>query len=203
MSRSNNPIRLAITLAGAIATLLIGGCSTTVEGKPAADPAPVPTEGPGSDPVAWTDRLCGAVVAFAEPAAAKPDYNAAGDLPAVKRTFTDYLASVVTGVQKGRAQLGTIGRSPVPGGDEIVGKAQNALTFLEQDFAGARASMDATDANNAETFLAALTHAEATVKGIKPPNVLADAAAVPRLKTAAQSAPQCQTLSTMAGAAPR
>lgn len=203
MSRSNVPVQLVSTIVSALAALAIAGCSTTVAGKPAPDPAPAPSEGPGSDPVAWTDRLCGAVVSFASPAAAKPDYNAAGDLPAVKRTFTDYLAGVVTGVQKGRARLGTIGRSPIPGGDEIVGKAQSALTFLEQDFAGARAAMDATDANNAEAFVAALTHAEATVNGIKPPSVLADAAAVPRLKKAAESARQCQALSNMAGAAPR
>jgi hypothetical protein len=203
MSRSNHLAQLIPAIVSAVTALLIAGCSTTIAGNPSADPAPAPSEGPGSDPVSWTDRLCGAVVAFATPAAAKPDYNSAGDLPAVKRTFTDYLAAVVAGVQKGRAQLGSIGRSPVPGGDEIVGKVQSSLTFLEQDFAGARAAMDATDANNAETFVAALTHAEATVNGIKSPNVLGDAAAVPRLKKAAESAPQCQALSRMAGAAPR
>ena len=56
---------LSLMLAAIVSALLLAaGCTTTVTGSPVADPAPAPTEGPGSDPVLWVDRVCGALLSF-------------------------------------------------------------------------------------------------------------------------------------------
>jgi hypothetical protein len=205
MTRSSRPSQIAPALLAVVLTALVAltGCTATVGGSPAADPAPAPTEGPGSDPVAWVDRVCGAALSFAIPATAAPDFAGMTDLPAVQRTFSDYLGTVVTGVQQGRTQLDAVGRSPVPGGDEAVGRAESALQFLEQDFAGAKTAVDTADPNNPDTFLAALTQVEATLGAITPPDPLGDVSSTPRLQRAAERAAQCQQLSTLAPAAPR
>ena len=62
-----------LALAAALSTLLVGtGCTATISGSPVADPAPAPTEGPGSDPVLWVDRVCGSLLAFTGPALTQP-----------------------------------------------------------------------------------------------------------------------------------
>jgi hypothetical protein len=178
-------------------------CTSTVGGNPTADPAPAPTEGPGSDPVMWADRACTAVLSFAVPATAAPDFSASNDLPAVQRTVSDYLGGVVAGVQQGRAQLEAVGRAPVQGGDEAIGRAESAMQFLEQDFTGAKATMDTADPTNRESFLTVLGQVEATLAAITPPDLLRDLSSSPRLQRATERAEQCQQLAGLAAAVPQ
>jgi hypothetical protein len=187
----------------ATAMLLIAGCTSTVGGTPAADPAPAPTEGPGSDPVAWTDRACEAVLRFAAPATSAPDFTATPDLPAIQRTVSAYLGTVVTGAKQGRAQLAQVGRAPEPAGDEAVGRAQSAMGALEEDIGGVKAAMDDADANDPEAFIATLTQVESRLSAVAAPNLLGDLAAAPRLQRAAERAAQCQRLSALAANVPR
>jgi hypothetical protein len=187
----------------ATAMLLIAGCTSTVGGTPAADPAPAPIEGPGSDPVAWADRACEAVLSFAAPATSAPDFAATRDLPAVQRTVSTYLSTVVTGAQQGRARLAQVGRAPEPAGDEAVGRARSAMGTLEEDIGGVKAAMDDADANDPEAFLATLTQVESKLSAVAPPNLLGDLAAAPRLQRAAERAVQCQRLSALAANLPR
>jgi hypothetical protein len=187
----------------AIGTLLAAGCTTTVEGTPAADSAPAPTAGPGSDPVPWADRLCAAVLSFAVPATSPPDFSATSDLPSVQRTFSAYLGSVVTGAQQGRAQLAAIGAAPEPAGDEVVRRVEAALGGLEEDFGSVKAAVDATDPNDRAAFLGALDQAESTLSGVAAPNPVNELATAPRLQRAAERAEQCQRLSTLAATTPR
>ena len=201
MTRSTRPTLTAVAVL--VAAAVLAGCTTTVAGNPGADPAPTPTEGPGSDPVAWADRLCGAVMSFAVPATTPPAIPPGADLPTVKGAVSDYLGTVLNGVQRGRSQLGSIGRSPVQGGNDVVGRAQSALEFLEQDFTGAKTAVDAADANNPESVMTALNQAQSTFDAITPPNPLADLSATPRLQKAAERATQCQQLSALSATAPR
>jgi hypothetical protein len=201
MTRSTR-IALAAT-AALVGAAALAGCTTTVTGTAGADPAPTPTEGPGSDPVAWADRLCGAVMSFAVPATTPPAIPQGADLPTVKQAVSDYLGTVLNGVQQGREQLGSVGRSPVQGGDDAVGRAQSALEFLEQDFTGAKTAVDASDPNNPQSVMDALTRAQSTFDAITPPNPLADLSATPRLQKAAGRSTQCQQLSALAATAPR
>ncbi len=188
-------------LAGA--ALLTAGCTATVGGRPAADTAPVPTEGPGSDPVAWSDRVCGAVLSFAVPATSAPDYSRTSDLPAVQRTVSSYLDTVIAGAQQGQARLADVGRAPEPGGDEAARRAQDALRALEEDFGGVKTTVDAMDPDDPQAFMSTLAQVESKVSAVATPNPLGDLTAAPRLYRAAERSAQCQKLSALAADAPR
>jgi hypothetical protein len=192
------PIALVLAVLAGLA-----GCTSSVGGNPTADPAPAPTEGPGSDPVVWVDRVCGAVLSFAVPATAAPDFSRSKDLPAVQRTVSEYLGSVVAGVQQGRAQLGAVGQSPVHGGDEAIGRTESAMQFLEQDFSGAKTTMDTANPGDRQSFMAVLTQVETTLAAIRPPDLLRDLTTTPRLQRAAERATQCQQLSSLAAVVPQ
>src|SRR3712207_8286089 len=109
----------------------------SVDGTAVADPAPAPTEGPGSDPVAWVDRVCGALLSFTTPALEQPDFGDA-DLASIKTRLSDYLGTIVTGLQQTRTELGEGGRSPAETGDETATRIEGALVALEQDIATAK-----------------------------------------------------------------
>jgi hypothetical protein len=186
----------------AAATLLTAGCTTTVGGTPAADTAP-PSEGPGSDPVAWADRVCEAVLSFAVPATSAPDFSRSADLPAVQRTVSSYLDTVITGAQRGKEQLGEVGRAPEPGGDEAARRAQDALGALEEDFGGIKTTVDGMNPNDPAAFMTTLAQVESKVSAVAPPNPLGDLTTAPRLYRAAERSPRCQRLSALASDAPR
>ena len=186
----------------ATAVLLTTGCASTVGGTPRRR-APVPSEGPGSDPVAWADRVCEAVLSFAVPATSAPDFTATSNLPAVQQTVSAYLGAVVTGAQQGREQLAEVGRAPESAGDDAVGRAQSAMEALAEDFGGIKASVDGANANDPDAFVATLTQVESRLSAVDPPNLLGDLAAAPRLQRAAERAAQCQQLTALAANAPR
>jgi hypothetical protein len=202
-SRRPPALRVLATAAFAVTALLTAGCTTTVGGTPAANTAPVPSEGPGSDPVAWGDRLCEAVLSFAVPATSAPDFSKSSDLPALQRTVSSYLDSVVTGAQQGQAKLAEVGAAPEPGGDDAARRAQDALGTLEEDFGGFKATVDDMNPDDPEAFMGTLTQVESKVSAVTPPNPLGDLAAAPRLYRAAERSPQCQRLSALAADAPR
>jgi hypothetical protein len=204
MTRSSRGFALIgklTTAAFVVAVLLTAGCASTVGGSPAA--APVPSEGPGSDPVAWADRVCEAVLSFAVPATSAPDFTTTSDLPAVQQTVSAYLGTVVTGAQQGRKQLAEVGRAPESAGDDAVGRAQSAMEALADDFGGIKASVDGANTNDPDAFVATLTQVESRLSAVDPPNPLGDLAAVPRLLRAAERAAQCQQLNALAANAPR
>ena len=201
MTRSS---RRGSALIGMLAAeaMLTAGCTTTVEGTPAADPAQ-PSEGPGSDPVAWADRVCEAVLSFAVPATSAPDFSRSADLPAVQRTVSSYLDTVITGAQRGKEQLAEAGRAPEPGGDEAARRAQDALGAIEEDFGAVKTTVDGMNPNAPAAFMATLAQVESKVSAVAPPNPLGDLAAAPRLYRAAERSTQCQRLSALATGAPR
>jgi hypothetical protein len=200
MSRTTRSGLLAVLLT---ALALLGGCTTTVTGTPSADPAPAPTQGPGSDPVAWVDKVCGGVLAFATPAIAPPNFGTSTDLPALKTAFSTYLGTVVTGAQKGGEQLAAVGRSPVAGGDDVLAKARATMTKLRNDFAGAKATVDGANPNDPQAFVAALDKVQSTLSSVTAPDALSGIVALPRLGAAAQRSDQCRKLATLATTAPR
>jgi hypothetical protein len=197
--------RRGSALVGALLTavLVTAGCTTTLEGAPVPDPAPAPAEGPGSDPVAWAGRVCGAVLSFATPATSAPDFAASADLPAVQREFSDYLGGVVTGVQQGRAQLAEVGRAPEPAGDDAVNRAAAELAALEDDLTRVKSTVDGMDAADPEAFMSTLTEAESALTGITAPNPVGELGGAPRLQRAAERAEPCRQLSTLGPGAPR
>ena len=187
-------VRLALTAVLA-SVLLATGCTAQVSGTPTADPAPAPTEGPGSDPVLWVDRVCGSLLAFTGPALSQPQFGDTPNLPAIKQKLSDYLGGIITGLQQSRDQLGAVGRSPVGGGDEAVGRIDDVLEKLQTDIGGAKTKVDSANPNNPEAFLSTITDAETELGKISAPDALADLSASPRLQKAAAKAANCQQLS--------
>jgi hypothetical protein len=194
-------IRLALaTVLSAL--LLCTGCTATVSGTPAADPAPAPTEGPGSDPVLWVDRVCGSLLAFTGPALTQPQFGDSPDLPSIKQKLSDYLNGIVGGLQDSRTQLGAVGRSPVGGGDEAVARIDDVLERLQTDISSAKEKVDSANPDNPEGFLATITDAEGQLGKINAPDALADLSASPRLQKAAAKAANCQQLSAQSSQPP-
>ena len=190
------PRHRRLALAAVLSAVLLGtGCTATVSGTPTADPAPAPTEGPGSDPVLWVDRVCGSLLTFTGPALAQPQFGDSPNLPGIKQKLTDYLNGIITGLQQSRSQLGQVGRSPVGGGDEAVTRINDVLTKLETDITAAKAKVDSADPDDPQEFLATITDAETQLGKISAPDALADLSASPRLQKAAAKAANCQQLS--------
>jgi hypothetical protein len=191
--------RTPLVLVAALCAVLIGllgtGCTSTVSGTPVADAAPAPTEGPGSDPVLWVDRVCGSLLAFTGPALTQPEFGDSPDLPAIKQKLSDYLDGIVSGLQDSRTQLGAVGRSPVGGGDEAVSRIDDVLEKLESDIAAAKTKVDSADPDDPQAFLETITDAETQLGQISAPDALADLSASPRLQKAAAKAANCQQLS--------
>jgi hypothetical protein len=191
-----------LALAAALTSLLLAtGCTAEVSGTPAADPAPAPTEGPGSDPVLWVDKVCGSLLAFTGPALSQPSFGDAPNLPGIQKKLSDYLGGIVTGLQQSRDQLTAVGRSPVGGGDAAVSRIDDVLEKLQGDIGTAKQKVDSANPDNPEAFLATITDAETELGKISAPDALADLSASPRLQKAAAKAANCQQLSAQ-GAPP-
>ncbi|HEV7470600.1 MAG: hypothetical protein JWP64_3860 [Pseudonocardia sp.] len=197
MPLTPRPSRVAV--AAVVGALLFGGgCSSVVAGVPAADPAPQPTEGPGSDPVAWVDRVCGAVLTYTTPALSAPDFAGRLDLPTIKQRLSDYLGSTVTGLEQSQTQLGAVGRSPVSGGDETVTTISDGLKKLDGDVGAAKAKVDAANPNDIASFQGALSEAEKSLNEVTAPDAIGNLKASPRLDKAAGQAANCQKLQSLA-----
>lgn len=187
--------RTGITAAVLSALLILTGCTATISGTPVADPAPAPTEGPGSDPVLWVDRVCGSLLKFTGPALSQPQFGDSPDLASIKKKLSDYLDGIISGLQESRDQLGAVGRSPVGGGDEAVSRIDDVLEKLQTDIGAAKAKVDSADPSDPQGFLDTITDAEAQLGRISAPDALADLSASPRLQKAAAKAANCQQLS--------
>lgn len=197
MLRTTRPALLAVAMA-----LLIGGCTSVVSGTPTADPAPPPASGPGSDPVAFADRICGAVLTFATPVHTVPDFRSASDPRTLQRSLSDHLGTLVTAAQQSRAQLATVGPAPVSGGDAVVRRTDADLGTLEQALTNMRTTIDNANSDDAGALVAAISEAEEFINKLEGPNTLADLAALPLLDRALPRATSCQQLTGLAAQPP-
>ncbi|GAA4543390.1 hypothetical protein [Pseudonocardia xishanensis] len=189
------PSRLAaaVVLGG---VLSLSGCASVITGVPTADTAPRPATGRGADPVAWVDRVCGAVLAYTTPVLAQPNFDGA-DLAGIKQRLSDYLAASQTGLQQSRDQLAQVGPSPVGGGDDTVARITAGLEQLQKDIGGAKTKVDAADPNNVPAFQAALGETQTSLSQVTAPDALGDLRTSPRLDKAAQQAANCTQLQTI------
>jgi hypothetical protein len=186
------PSRLAVAVVlGGL--LSVSGCATVVSGAPTADPAPRPAVGRGADPVAWVDKVCGAVLTYTTPVLAQPNFDGA-DLAGIKQRLSDYLSASQTGLQQSRDQLGQVGASPVGGGDDTVTRITAGLEKLQADITAAKAKVDAADPNNVPAFQAALGDTQTSLQQVTAPDALGDLRTSPRLDKAAQQAANCTQL---------
>lgn len=173
--------RLTCTLASAFVLVVVAGCG----GGDGADAA-------GSEAVAWTDRVCGALSGFAVAATTQPRLD--GDDPkAAVRGLGDYFGSTAAALQGSIDQLDTVGASPVDGGDQYVARLKGALTQIRTRFDTAEGELAGVDTSSPQAVSVALPAALAPLQELRN---LADPTAglgtTDELRAATDKAPNCQ-----------
>jgi hypothetical protein len=168
--------RLTGTLASMLALAAAAGC------------------GGGTDAIAWTDEVCGALTGFTDAVTTQPRLDASDPVAAVQG-LGDYLGSTATALQASISTLDAAGASPVEGGDEYVSRLREALTQIRTSFDAARTQLVQVDTSSAASMTAALPAAVAPLQELTD---LADPTeglrANDELRTAAEQAPNCQRL---------
>lgn len=187
--------RTALATAAVAAVLFGAGCTTAVPGLPApAGAAPaagtaVPTE---TDPVAWMDKVCGALLPAMQARAEQPKIDPANpaDTIAALRTYADQAGPVIDGALNGMAAAGP---SPVEGGDQAVSALTTAISGYRDALRETKTKIDTIDTSNRPALVKAFPEAVAPLSDLsKVPNPAADLASSPALTQAVAQAPRCQ-----------
>lgn len=178
------------------ATLALSGCSATVTGSPA--PTGASTNGGAvaatTDPVAWTDKVCGSLLPLQESLSTKPQLNQNDPAAAVK-ALSDFLGKSEASVDQALSGLDAAGPAPVANGDAAVTKIKSALTTIRTSFDRAKVALDKIDPNNVSELITALPQAVAPLQELsKLQDPTTDLESSPELEAAAAKAPKCQAL---------
>jgi uncharacterized protein YceK len=178
------------------ATLVLSGCSATVTGSPA--PTGASTNGGAvaatTDPVAWTDKVCGSLLPLQESLSTKPQFNENDPAAAVK-ALSDFLGKSEASVDQALSGLDAAGPSPVANGDAAVTKIKSALTTVRTSFDQAKVALDKIDPNNVSELVTALPQAVAPLQELsKLQDPTTNLESSPELEAAAAKAPNCQAL---------
>jgi len=190
--------RTLLLAAATAATVALSGCSATVTGSPAPTGASTNSGGdavaPTSDPVAWTDKVCGSLLPLQESLSAKPQFDENDPAAAVK-ALSDFLGKSEASIDQAISGLDAAGPSPVASGDPAVAKIKSALTTIRSSFDQAKVALDKIDPNNVSELVTALPQAVAPLQELsKLQDPTTDLQSSPELEAAAAKAPNCQTL---------
>lgn len=193
--------RTALATAAVAAVLLGAGCTTPVPGLPApAGAAPaagtaVPTE---TDPVAWMNKVCTALLPALQVRATQPkiDPNNPADTISALKTYTAQAGPVIDTALNGMAAAGP---SPIEGGDQAVSALSTTITAYRDALTQTKTKVDAIDPTNRRALVAAFPEAVAPLSDLsKLPNPAADLTESPALTQAVAQAPQCQQATSVA-----
>jgi hypothetical protein len=178
--------RFSWTLASTLALLVAAGCGGS---------------GAGTETVAWTDGVCGALTGFTDVVTTQPQIDPADPVGAV-RGVSDYLGSTAEALQRSISALDAVGTSPVDGGDEYVARLRDALTQIRTSFDAARTQLTGLDASNPASLATALPAAFAPLQELHNlPDPTEGLRANDELRAASEQAPNCQQLRSSASAA--
>jgi hypothetical protein len=194
MRRSRTLVFAAVTAAA----VALSGCSATVTGSPAPTGASTDTGGgavaPTTDPVAWTDKVCGSLLPLQDSLSTKPEFNENDPAAAVK-ALSDFLGKSEASIDQALSGLDAAGPSPVANGDAAVTKIKSALTTIRTSFDQAKVALDKIDPNNVSELVTALPQAVAPLQELsKLQDPTTDLQSSPELEAAAAKAPNCQAL---------
>ncbi len=187
-----------------VVTLALTGCSSTVTGSPA------PTGGSAaagtgaaaggaatSDPVAWTNNVCGSLLPFVKAASTEPQFDQSDPAAAVK-ALSAYLGGAVGSIDQGLTGLDAAGPAPVADGDAIVTKLKQTLTTVRTSFSQAKTAIDKVDPNNVAEIATALPEALAPLQSLSSlQDPTTDLKSNPALEAAANKAPNCQEINKL------
>lgn len=195
--------RTLLLVAVTTATVVLTGCSTTVAGSPAPAQnasgagAGAATAAPTSDPVAWTNGVCGSLLPFVKSVTTQPQIDQANPSSAVK-SFSDYLGRSISGIDEALTNLDAVGPAPVAGGAAIVSRLKDTLTTVKSSFTKSKAIIDKVDPNDVQQLGTALPQALAPLQDLSTlKNPLADLQVDPTLDAAANQAPNCQAINKL------
>jgi hypothetical protein len=144
----------------AAAGLGLTGCVGTAVPPPAPQPAPA-TSSPGgaagegtggsgtagTDTVAWTDRICTALLPVVETLRTPPPVDVT-DPAAAQGAYRDYLAEAQSRAETAQQEVTAAGAPPVDGGEELAQDVQQQVEDLQEDVTEARRQIDAADPGN-------------------------------------------------------
>jgi hypothetical protein len=192
MRRSRTLLFAAVTAAA----VALSGCSATVTGSPA--PTGASTNGGAvaatTDPVQWTDKVCGSLLGLQESLSAKPQFDE-NDPSAAVKALSDFLGKSEASIDQAISGLDAAGPAPVANGDAAVTKIKSALTTIRSSFDQAKIALDKIDPNNVSELVTALPQAVAPLQELsKLQDPTTDLQSSPELEAAAAKAPNCQTL---------
>lgn len=190
--------RLGRGVTAALTSIVLAGCSQTIAGTPAPDPAPQPKSGKGADPTAWADQVCGALISYYNPLRAQPDYSNANPAE-IKARLAEYLSNVSSGVTRGQEMVQNAGASPVRGGDQFAESIDQLLARTNGTIADTSRIVDEANANDPEDLRAKFAAAEEKLRSIGGAQGLENLGATPRLDKAVATAKQCQDLNRISG----
>jgi predicted small secreted protein len=193
MRRSRTLVAVA-----AAAAVALSGCSATITGSPAPTGASTSSGGgavaPTTDPVAWTDKVCGSLLPLQDSLSAKPQFDENDPAAAVK-ALSDFLGKSEASIDQAISGLDAAGPSPVANGDPAVAKIKSALTTIRSSFDQAKVALDKIDPNNVSELVTALPQAVAPLQELsKLQDPTTDLQSSPELEAAAAKAPNCQAL---------
>jgi hypothetical protein len=192
--RSTGTLLLAAIV---VATVILTGCSATVAGAPAptgGSSALAPNASTTTDPVAWTDQVCGSLLPFVEASTTEPQFDPSNPGTGVK-ALSDYLGNAVSAIDQTLAGLDAAGPAPVADGDAFVAKLKNALTIVRSSFETSKTAIDKVDLNNITQLATALPELLAPLQDLSQlQDPTTGLKANPELKAAAAKAPNCQKL---------
>jgi hypothetical protein len=198
MPRTPRKVLLVPLLAAA---LLGAGCSSTVQGTPAATGASPGASDTGGgpvgqtdDPVAWVDQVCAALVTFAEGPGEPPEISPSSSPEQAIGQLTDYLGKASDTATTAIDGIRAAGPSPVAGGDEFAAQMTEVLTTVKTTFDSTREQFENLDPSDPSALLeglGALTTPEG-LEDLEDPSTALQRS--PELAAAAQQAPKCQEL---------
>jgi len=181
----------------AVATVALTGCSATVTGAPAptgGSSALAPNAPTTTDPVAWTDQVCGSLLPFVGASTTGPQFDQSNP-GAEAKSLSDYLGNVVSAIDEGLVGLDAAGPAPVADGDAFVAKLKDALTIVRSSFEKSKTAIDKVDPNNITELATALPELLAPLQDLsKLQDPTTGLKANPELKAAAAKAANCQKL---------
>jgi hypothetical protein len=200
--RSTRCLLLAVATA---ATVALTGCSATVTGSAApTGGAPVAATDAAaaggaatSDPVAWTDKLCGSLLPSVKALSTSPQVDQ-NDPGATVKALSGYFGTAVSSLDQTLKGLDAAGPSPIANGDAVVVKLKQTLGSVRTSFNNAKAAIDKVDPNNISDIATALPEALAPLQNLQSlDDPSTDIQSNPALEAAAAKAPNCQEINKL------
>jgi hypothetical protein len=192
--RSAGTLLLAAIVA---ATVALTGCSATVSGAPTptgGSSALAPNAPTTTDPVEWTDQVCGSLLPVVEASTTEPQFDQSNPGAALK-ALSNYLGTTVSAIDQALAGLDAAGPAPIADGDAFAAKLKNALTTVRSSFDKSKTAIDKVDPNNITELVTALPEVLAPLQDLSQlQDPTTGLKANPELKAAAAKAPNCQKL---------